>query len=307
MVDASEVTSREVPMASYLLVGVDGSPSSLAAAHCAAGWADLTGHELHLLHSYPHTLGAGIGTVPFVPAASPPPASGEEMLRRVAEALSTRHPGLTVVVQQVAGGAPAALVDQSRWAELTVVGSRGTSAVAALALSSIPAIVAAYAHSPVLVVRPPARLLESDRAVLVGVDGSDHATPALELAFEAAARFGAPVTAVHVWWARPMDTLKRHGRYVPAEAEAQADSLLHAAVEPWRHKYPYVDVEERLVHGLNPAEELIDASAGAALTVVGSRGRGGFAGLLLGSVSQTVVLRAHGPVAVARPRTHERV
>jgi nucleotide-binding universal stress UspA family protein len=68
-----------------------------------------------------------------------------------------------------------------------------------------------------------------------------------------------------------------------------------------------VDVAERLVHGLDPAEELVDASAGAALTVVGFRGHGGFVGLLLGSVGLTVVQRAHGPVAIARPHSHERV
>jgi nucleotide-binding universal stress UspA family protein len=294
-------------MGSYLLVGVDGSPSSIAAAQYAADWAVRAGQDLHLLHSYPHTLGGGIGTVPLVPAASPPPRGGEKMLRRTADALAARYRGLTVVVQQVAGGAPAALVDQSRWAELTVVGSRGATRVAALALGSIASIVAAYANSPVLVVRSPAHLPGPDGPVLVGVDGSDHATPALELAFEAAARFGAPLIAVHVWWAKPIETLKRRGRYLPKEAEATADRLLHAAMEPWRQKYPYVDVEERLVHGLNPAQELIDASGGAALTVVGSRGRGGFAGLPLGSVSLTVVQRARGPVAIARPSTHERV
>jgi nucleotide-binding universal stress UspA family protein len=307
MVDAAEATTREAHMGSYLLVGVDGSPPSLAAARYAASWAVRSGGELHLLHSYPHTLGAGVGTVPFVPAASPPPRSGEEMLRRVADALKAGQPGLTTVVQQVAGGAPAALVDQSRWADLTVVGSRGATPVAALALGSVASIVAAYAHSPVLVVRPPARLPGPDDPVLVGVDGSDHAAPALELAFEAAARFGAPLTALHVWWAQPNDSLKRRGIHVPAAAEAEANGLLHAMVEPWREKYPYVDVQERLVHGLNPAEKLIDASGGAALTVVGSRGRGGFVGLLLGSVGQSVVQRAHSPVAIARSRTHERM
>ena len=75
-------------MASHLLVGVDGSPPSLAAAQYAAGWAARAGQELHLLHAYPHTLGAGIGTVPLVPAASPPPPHGEEMLRRTADKLA---------------------------------------------------------------------------------------------------------------------------------------------------------------------------------------------------------------------------
>lgn len=290
-------------MGSYLLVGVDGSPSSLAAAQYGAEWAVRAGQELHLLHSYPYRPGA----VPLVPVPSPAPSGGEELLRRVAEGLANRYSGLTVVVQQVAGGAPATLVDQSRWADLTIVASRGVTPVAAIALGSVASIVAAYAHSPVLVVRPPAQMPGPGLPVLVGVDGSDHALPALELAFEAAARFGAPLTAVHIWWAQPLDTLKHRGRYVPTEVEAGAADMLHAAVEPWRQKYPSVTVEERLLHSLNPADALVGCSEGAALTVVGSRGHGGFAGLLLGSVSQTVVQRAYGPVAIARPRTHERV
>jgi nucleotide-binding universal stress UspA family protein len=295
MVDASEAMSREVHMSTYLLVGIDGSPSSVAAAQYGADWAARSGQELHLLHSHPHPM-----------VLPPVPRGGGQMLQRLAGGLTAGHPGLTVVVHEVAGAAPAALVDRSRWADLTIVGSRGVTPVTALALGSVASIVAAYAHSPVLVVRPPARVPGPDRPVLVGVDGSEHSMPALELAFEAAARFGAPLTAVHLWFAPPGGTPKRRARYLPAAAEADARDLLHSAVEPWRQKYPYVDVEETLLPGLNAADQLIDQSAGAALTVVGSRGRGGFAGLLLGSVSQTVVQRAHGSVAVARFHTDER-
>ena len=69
----------------------------------------------------------------------------------------------------------------------------------------------------------------------------------------------------------------------------------------WREKYPDVDVREHVIRAL-PAEALIGESEGADLLVVGSRGRGGFGGLLLGSVSHTVLQHAHCPVAVVRPR-----
>ena len=74
---------------------------------------------------------------------------------------------------------------------------------------------------------------------------------------------------------------------------------LSEALVPWRDRYPEVDVLEKSVLG-NAAALLVDESAAAELLVVGSRGRGGFGGLLLGSVSHTALHHAHCPVAVVR-------
>ena len=74
------------------------------------------------------------------------------------------------------------------------------------------------------------------------------------------------------------------------------------AIAEWTAKYPDVDVRRHVMQG-RPADILVDPSEGAALVVVGSRGRGGFSGLLLGSVSRNVVHRAHCPVVVVRPYT----
>ena len=82
---------------------------------------------------------------------------------------------------------------------------------------------------------------------------------------------------------------------VPAETAALTD-----AVAGWRKKFPDVDVRERVVHAI-AAPALVDAARGAELLVVGSRGRGGFRSLLLGSVSHAVMHHATAPVAVVRP------
>jgi hypothetical protein len=115
---------EEVLVGSHLVVGVDDSPLSLATARYSAGWAAArAGQELLLLHGCPYTLGAGIGTVPLIPAASPPPQDGEEMLRRVADGLTARHRDLSVVIDQIPAAA-GRVRRASRWARGRAGGRR---------------------------------------------------------------------------------------------------------------------------------------------------------------------------------------
>jgi nucleotide-binding universal stress UspA family protein len=266
-------------MRSYVVAGIDGSPSSVAAAQYAADWAELSGRDLHLVH----------GTSHGVP--------GDEILRRVADCLTARHPGLTVVCREVAGAGPAVLVEESGVADLTVVGSRGNGSIPTATLGATATIVTTHAHGPVLIARPPAALPGPGLPVVVGVDGSDHSVAALDLAFDVAQRTGAPVVGVHVWSAGP----RASDEEVHHRSET-AGTVLNDALEPWRAKFPDVRLVETLVRSGTMAEELVEASADAGLVVVGTRGHGGFAGLLLGSVSLSVAQHAHCPVAVVRPR-----
>ena len=87
--------------------------------------------------------------------------------------------------------------------------------------------------------------------------------------------------------------------WVAPEQPLTARELLADAVAPWALKYPAVEVEITVVDG-SAASALVQASKGAALVVVGSRGHGGFTGLLLGSVSQALLRHADCPVAVVR-------
>ena len=84
------------------------------------------------------------------------------------------------------------------------------------------------------------------------------------------------------------------------ELAAEQERITSEAIAQWAATFPNVDVRTRVTQG-RPADVLVDASAGAELVVVGSRGRGGFRGLLLGSVSRGVLHQAHCPVAVLRP------
>lgn len=135
--------------------------------------------------------------------------------------------------------------------------------------------------------------------IVVGVDGSEHAQKALAWALEEARLRHVPVTAVHGW-----DYHTPYGRNMAAYVgldtlEAEVRRMVADAVDPWREKYQDVPLHTRLI-GVSGAAALVEASKEADLVVVGSRGHGGFLGLLLGSVSGAVVHHAHCPVVVVR-------
>jgi nucleotide-binding universal stress UspA family protein len=289
-----------------VVAGVDGSDHSLTAAAYAAGLAARRGLELHLVHGYLHPFGYGaLPLEPYPTDVPDPSAEGARMLNDAANELRAEHPNLLVRIRQAPGGPSATLVDESRRAELIVVGSRGHGGFAGLLLGSVSAQVAAHAHCPVVVVRPFEKGEPAEQApVLVGVDDSDGARLALEFAFEEASLRNAPLVATHVYWARARDSLQHRDQDVEPAARQSAERLLTDQLTDWRRQYPQVAVEPRLVHSLNIEYAMIEASADAGLVVVGSHGRGGFAGMLLGSVSQTLVHHARCPVAVVHPRSH---
>ncbi len=153
----------------------------------------------------------------------------------------------------------------------------------------------------------PARHIEVSGGVLVAHDGSRHSTEALRVAVRHAAALGWPVTVVRAWsivTAPRPETWERG--YVPPVDDFAAATLavLQRDVAAVVSDNPEVDVTATVVQG-PPGEALIEASGRVDLVVVGSRGRGGFAGLLLGSVSDQVVRHARCPVLVTRDRDAE--
>ena len=135
--------------------------------------------------------------------------------------------------------------------------------------------------------------------VIVGVDGSPQSVHALSWACRRAETCGDTVRAVCVWslGASGEDWMVQPD--VSAEGQRHAERVLREVVERARTDHPAVKVETAVIEG-PPARVLVDLSADADLLVVGSRGRGGFSGLLLGSVSQQCVHHAHCPVTVVR-------
>ncbi len=139
--------------------------------------------------------------------------------------------------------------------------------------------------------------------IVVGVDGSDGADAALHFAAEEAQLRGATLNAVHAWTLPP--GLAVPGVAPPLTTEyldqlaADAEQLLDRALADIEDGGPRV--ERTVVRG-SPVTALVEAAADADLLVVGSRGRGGFAGLLLGSVSQQCAHHAPCPIVIVHPR-----
>jgi nucleotide-binding universal stress UspA family protein len=227
------------------------------------------------------------------------------------------YPDLDIRAEVRVGTGSHALIQAAPDASMVVVGSRGQGGFAGLSIGSTAAQTAAHAACPVLVVRPldGEEHTETDtsappmpaRPVLVGVDGSSTSESAIAFAFEEAALRKVPLHAIYVWWQAPRhpygpDLPEPHGLDAARE---QAQHFLTQAMARWMSKYHDVATELRSVEGMNPSHELVEASRDAGLVVVGSRGRGGFAGLLLGSVGRDLVGHAHCPVAVVHPPMSE--
>jgi nucleotide-binding universal stress UspA family protein len=279
-----------------IVVGVDGSPTSDLALDWALDDATRRGLDVHLVHAYVRDYPA---TTTVGPDERDDASVAESIMSSGLRRCGARAPGVQVTGAVHAGSAAHHLIDASSVADSVVVGTEGRRGLARLLLGSVAGQVAAHAHCPVVVVRVRAAAAgDAAPRVVVGVDDTSSA-PALERAFVEAAARGAQLTAVLAWWWGPTYVeLSATAKTDDAAVERAAGDVLDTALAPWEKAYPTVPVTRVVVRG-DAVDALVEQSADADLVVVGSRGRGGFTGLLLGSVSQRVVQLAHCPVLVA--------
>lgn len=286
---------------SPVVVGVDGSSESRLALAWAVEEATRRKRTLHLLCAW-YSDYAAETTAPMVPSIEDDCRS---ILDAAAEDARTLSPGIQVRTATVHAQAASALIAASRHTDTVVVGSRGRGAVKEAIAGSTSMQLAAYASCPVVVVRETSPRAELTQRVVVGVDGSDLSAEAAGYAFEEAAQRGCGLTVLHAWDPTVYSSLAMSVLVETwTDLEVEQEVITSAAVAGWTQKFPDVDVRTHVIQG-RPADILVDASVGAELVVVGSRGRGGFKGLLLGSVSRTVLHRAHCPVAVVPPHQHD--
>lgn len=287
-----------------VVVGFDGSDSSRVAMRWAAEEADRRGRDLVILSAvFPSvsTGGFGVGLPPNIELVGQLEDATRSQLDSAAEHLGAEVPGVRVTPVIRIGSPSSVMLEASRTADLLVVGSRGHGGFTGLLLGSVGAQVATHAECPVVVIRSSAP--EGADTVVVGIDGSPAAEAALRFAFDEASRHGWSVQAVHAWDVPAYDLLIVPNGPVPVPLSNVADEEVRLTAEilaGFRDDYPDVDVIEHLVRA--PAVmALLEASAGAALVVVGSHGHGPAVGALLGSVSHGLLHRATVPVVVVPP------
>jgi nucleotide-binding universal stress UspA family protein len=282
-----------------VVVGVDGSESALEASRWAAREAGRRGVGLRVVQAFcwpqsHHVGGVGRGQQSVLRRMA------EEQLSAAAAAAAEAAAGGSVETALVEGTPVAVLVAESRVAQLVVVGSRGLGGFSGLLLGSVAVGLAAHAAVPVAVVRGSGADAAADGPVVVGVDGSPIGEAALAAAYEAAAARRVPLVAVHTWWDVLLDP--SFGPLVEWDViEDEAHRVLGERLAGWAEKYPEVEVR-RVVERDKPAHALLEQAAGAQLVVVGSRGRGGLAGMLLGSVSHSLLHHSPCPVLVVRTK-----
>ena len=290
-----------------VVAGVDGSECGLQAVRWAAAEALQRQLPLRLVAAHAWPSGGLVGD----------PGLGVDyravlrdvVLGHLATAAADARqvaPELDIEQVEVTGYPVPVLLGESAHAEIVVLGDRGLGGFTGLLIGSVAVEVTAHASCPVIVVRgsEPDRTVPRPEPVVVGVDGSPTSEAATAFAFEAASLRRVPLVAVHVWRDVLVDaTMAPLLDWDVIDSDER--EVLAERLAGWTEKYPDVPVR-RLVARDRPARALVEESGRAQLVVVGSRGRGGFHGLLLGSVSQALLHHAHCPVAVVRsPRGDE--
>lgn len=289
-----------------IVVAVDGSDASRTAVKWAANTANKRGVPLRLASSYvmPQYL--------YAEGMVPPQELFDELQSETLEKIEdARTIALEVapdikIGHTIAEGSPIdMLLEMSKEATMVVMGSRGLGGLSGMVLGSVSAAVVSHAYCPVVVVREDNPVNENTKygPVVIGVDGSEVSQKATEYAFAEANARGAELVAVHTW----MDMQVQASLAGLAAAQAQWEeveqeqkALLDERLAPLVEKYPNVEVKKVITRD-RPVRALTDVAEGAQLLVVGSHGRGGFKGMLLGSTSRALLQAAPCPMMVVRP------
>ncbi|WP_327117523.1 universal stress protein [Nocardia sp. NBC_01730] len=303
-------TNRENPHlqpSAPIVVGVDGSDGSDLAVRWTAEVAARRGRALHVVHgldiaAWQSVLGSGYDVMD-ASAVQVAHSRGTEIVDDARRLALEVGPDLDVATE-VSDASPArVLIHHSKTAHFVVLGATGSAGTFAHLGSTLLAVTS-HGNGSVVVVRDTgtAQHIRHDGPVVVGVDGSPVSEVAIAAAFAEAADRHAGLVALHSWSDRDFGEFAgKPDRGIDAtELESAEYAILAERLAGWQEKYPDVHVA-RKVYLAGPTGLLMQWSKSAQLIVVGSRGRGGFTGLLLGSTSNFLVQHAHCPVLIAHP------
>lgn len=290
-------------VAGTIVVGVDGSRSARHALHWTGRWAAFT--------NTPVTVVAALGKPPVgleVDGGSGPVSKFREQVRIMVEGeiqrLRAEVPTVDVSYRDEWGDAAQVLIEATRHALGVVLGTRGLGGWAGLLLGTVSDKVISHAKGPVVVVPPHWKPVRRGEPVTLGVDDPATCGPAVSFAVRAAQALGTSLHVIHAWevqkgWSHLATTFgAAHVRSVREAAEIRLETVCQMLAA----QAPDLPVVEQLVEG-DPAVVLSEASQGSRLLVMGTRGRGGWQGLLLGSRSRELAQSSACPVAIIRERS----
>lgn len=299
MVDEASIDDTPTP-AGAIVAGLDGSHRDPAVLTWAAARARDLGIPLHLVHAV--DLGTPLSAYGELLTSPDIVDKVEEESTRVVmdarEVVTRDYPDVALTSAMPTGSPAGAIITASEGAHELVVGSARKNRAERVVLGTTSLSVVAHAPCPVVLV-PQGATLTGDGRIVVGVDGSQHSRLAFEFAMETARALGGSVTTVTSWNVEVVDGVVVTEPDTPQweRVERRYGAMALDTITATREKHPEVPVEVRVLHG-RAAESITGVGDGADLVVIGSRGRGGFRGMLLGSVTQRVLALATCPVAV---------
>lgn len=282
-----------------VVVGWDGSAGSRAAVKWAARQAG-SQHRPLLLALAVYVPEPALGVFPSPAAPIYDDVEIADLLAPARELALEVSPGLAVDTVTLHGHPVAELTRLSESAAMMVIGSRGRGAFMSHLIGSTSVAVASHSSCPVVVVRG---RVSNDPAgpVVVGADGSQTSAAAVRFAARYADAVGAPLHAVCA--APDPSHLVAPDLIVTdeyrAQLHAEADRFVHESLAGICQDYPEL-VVDTFISDRPASPALTEAGESAQLVVVGTHGRGGFAGMLLGSTSRAVLFHAPCPIAVVR-------
>ena len=285
---------------SAVSVAVDGSDQALQAVRWAAAAAQRLERRLDIVSVLP-PVATVFGRLSMQSDEEAMTAAHQKAETAIAVAAQTAvSVGSAPVEQRLIEGKPAlALRAVSTRSHMLVVGRRGLGGVRGLLLGSVSTDLAANSDCPTVVV--PSSGGRDSGPVVVGFDGSPSADAALERAFDAAATLKTPLTVVHSYGGFTDEVFHGYSGQVLENLRGNAEIAIATQIAEHSERRPDVEVTIDLTTE-PPAERLAALSETAQLVVMGTRGRGGFRGLTLGSTSQAVLHVAQSPVMVVQNR-----
>jgi nucleotide-binding universal stress UspA family protein len=270
-----------------IVIGYDGKPDSLAALDWAAKVASLRGEAIVAITIIdPRQTPRGVAW----------PQSYWDEIDDKAREVFARWPDVPATIERHTGHLVPRLLECAEGSSMLVVGSHGHTTMHEMLLGSVSESAARHAGLPVVVVRPPLHP-ESGR-IVVGADGSESSTRAMEFACRMAELTGDKVHALHAWHPTTL-VADRYGYMPPPTADTMdaAEGALARIVDDVRTSHPDVAIEGEVFYGA-AERALTDAADHASIVVVGSRGHSAVGEVLTGSVGHALLHHAHCPVAI---------